>query len=300
MKRRDALLGGLALSSGLCGARAEAKPLTSEQLAMAELQLPGDRAFGRALLFTPKKLGPRPELLILLHGLGETHDQVVGMRAFAERYGLLQAVARLSQPPLSRTLPKQEYFGDGRLDELNARLQSRPFRCPVLLCPFTPNPYKSGGGALLGRYGEFLVGALKAEVEGRVGVSFPSERCFISGVSLGGYVALESFVRKPEAFGGLGVVQGAFAAAQAGRYAEAIRAASERLGPRHVEILSSSLDPYRKPSEALYQQLQRRQVSSRLRVSPGPHDQAWLRESGVIELLLGAEYAFSEERGAAP
>ena len=119
MKRRALLaLGGAALWATRASA---AKPLASEELSLIELSLPGDRAFGRALLLVPRQLPPEPELLVLLHGLGETHDQNVGARAFAERYGLLTAVARLTHPPLSRQNPGPDYFGAGRLEQLQIR-----------------------------------------------------------------------------------------------------------------------------------------------------------------------------------
>jgi pimeloyl-ACP methyl ester carboxylesterase len=299
MKRRALMLGTAALGFGsLRGLRAEAKPLESSELDFTELKLPGDAAFGRALLAVPKLLPARPELLVLLHGLGETHDQEIGAHAFAERYGLLTAVSRLLQPPLARTLSGVDYFGKGRLEAHNQRLSERPFRCPVLLCPFTPNPYKAGGDALLARYAGFVGGPLKTEVEKRVATSFPASRCMISGVSLGGYVAIEVFLRRPELFCALGLAQGAFGQNQAARYAAAIAKESERLGARRVEILTSTLDPYRKPNELLHQHLLKKQQSSRFLASPGPHDQRWLKESGVIEMLLSADDVFRSQAAA--
>lgn len=293
MRRRSLLGLGGALAIEWLAPRAHAKPLQSDELDVVELDVPGQRAFGRALLFLPRPLPSSPKLLVLLHGLGETHDQQVGSRAFAERYGLLSAVSRLSHPPLGRTHEAQDYFGAGRLQELNLRLSRRPYQSPVLLCPFTPNPYKTGGEAVLGRYADFLTGRLKNELEQRIGSDFPASRCMVSGVSLGGYLAIEVFLRKPELFCALGTAQGAFGQGQAARYAAGIASASQRLGPRRVEILTSSFDPYRRPNELLHQHLQKRKVASRLRVSPGPHDQRWLKESGTIEMLLSADDVFA-------
>ena len=293
MRRRQLLGLSAALSAGALARPGGAKQLVSEELDIVELNLPGDAAFGRALMLRPKALPSQPNLLVLLHGLGETYDQVVGARAFAERYGLLSAVARLSRPPLGRTYDAQDYFGEGRLAELNARLGKRPYHSPVLVCPYTPNPYKAGGEAVLQRYIEFLGGPLKSEVEQRVGSSFSASRCMVSGVSLGGYIAIEVFLKKAELFCGLGSAQGAFGQNQASRYAAAIEALGKRLGPRRVEILSSSFDPYRRPNELFHQHLRKRQQASRLRISPGPHDQRWLNESGTIEMLLSADDVFA-------
>ncbi len=296
MRRRALLAGAAAL---VAGAPAVAKPLLSDELELSELTLSGDPAFGKLLLAIPRALPDQPELLVLLHGLGETVEQSMGARAFAERYGLLAAVARLAKPPVERTLPRVDYFGEGRLAELNADLAQRPFRCPVVVCPFTPNPYKAGGDALIARFAGFVGGRLKQEVESRVGVALPPSRSMISGVSLGGYLAIELFLKLPQQFCALGSVQGAFGPNQAARYAAAIADVSHRLGRRRVELLTSSLDPYLQSNRAFHRHLQQKQQPSRLRVSPGPHDQRWLNESGVIEMLLSANDVFAEQRAGA-
>ena len=299
MKRRELLGYGAMLAAGAQVAPAWAKELASAELGLTELYLPGDQAFGRALLAVPRELPENPELVVLLHGLGETTDQKVGARAFAERYGLLTAVARLAHPPVTRSDEQHDYFGPGRLSELNARLAARPFRCPVVLCPFTPNPYKAGGDAVVVRFADFVTGRLKAEAEALSKASFPVARCMISGVSLGGYLAIELFLRRPDVFCALGTAQGAFGPQQAARYALGVATATERVGPRRVEILTTSFDPYRRPNELFHQHLSQRKQASRLRVSPGPHDQRWLNESGVIEMLLCADDVFAAGRAEA-
>lgn len=295
MKRRAFLTAGAALgaSLGASDLALAAKPLTSEELELSVFDVGADVAFGRALLAVPKQLPKDPELLVLLHGLGETHDREVGARAFAERYGLLSAVSRLAHPPVARTLESQDFFGDGRVDEINGRLAARPFKCPILLCPFTPNPYKAGGEPTVARFAEFLAAPLKREVERRTQLTFPAERCMISGVSLGGYLAIEVFLSKPETFCGVGTAQGAFGPNQAARYAKRLASAAGRVGPRRVEILTSTNDPYRRVNELLHRHLQEQAQASALRVSPGPHDQRWLKESGTIEMLLSADDVFA-------
>jgi predicted esterase len=288
MKRRALLASGLLATLGP-PALAGPKRLESAELSLIELALPGDTAFGRALLALPREPGPEPSLLVLLHGLGETTDQDVGAHAFAERYGLLSAVQRLSHPPLARVEPRQDYFGSGRLDELNQRLRERPYHPPVIVCPFTPNPYKPGGNQVLTRFTRFVCGELRAAVEQSAGVEFSPSSTMISGVSLGGFLAIEIFLRNAGQFCGLGCAQAAFGPNQAVRYAAAIAKASDELGPRRVEILTSSMDPYRRSNELFHRYLVQRKQAARLRVSPGPHDQRWLNESGVIEMLLAAD-----------
>lgn len=300
MKRRALLAAAATLTAALPARHGAAKALESAELSLTELNLHGDPAFGRALLAVPRALPPEPELLVLLHGLGETTDSEIGARAFAERYGLLTAVSRLLHPPLVPLDPKHDYFGDGRVAEINARLQQRPFRCPIVVCPFTPNTYKPGGDEVLVRFASFVAGRLKAEVEQRAGTAFPSARCMIGGVSLGGYLAIELFLRQPEIYCGLCTAQGAFGPNQAARYAAAVQQATARVGPRRVEILTSSFDPYRRQNELFHKHLRQKSQASRLRVSPGPHDQRWLNESGVVEMLLCAEDVFAAQRAVTP
>jgi len=300
VKRRALLASMLVGALPSAVARADVQGLESSELALVELSLVGDPAFGRALLAVPRPLPPRPELLVLLHGLGETKAQELGARAFAERYGMLSAVRRLTHPPLARTEPKADYFGEGRLGELNERLARRPFRCPVLVCPFTPNPYKPGGDEVLKRFARFASGRLKSAVEEQVGVAFPASRSMICGVSLGGYLAIEVFLSNPEVFCALGTAQAAFGPNQATRYAAAVAAATARVGRRRVEVLTSSFDPYRRSNELFGRHLRERKQAVSVRVSPGPHDQRWLKESGVIEMLLSADDVFGERRAESP
>jgi pimeloyl-ACP methyl ester carboxylesterase len=298
MKRRALLTGTFASVAGFAARAAWAKPLESAELELSELKLGGDAAFGRALLAVPRARSDESELLVLLHGLGETVEQGMGARAFAERYGLLNAVSRLLHPPVAPLDATRDYFGAGRTSEINAGLSRRPYRCPILVCPFTPNTYKAGGEQTLARFASFVPDVLKPEVEKRTGQAFPTARCMLAGVSLGGYLAIELFLKRPEIYCGVGSVQGAFGPQQAARYAMRVAEATERVGQRRVEVLTSSLDPYRRPNELFHQHLQKRRQSSRLRVSPGPHDQRWLNESGVIELLLAADDVFAAQRGA--
>jgi predicted alpha/beta superfamily hydrolase len=120
----------------------------------------------------------------------------------------------------------------------------------------------------------------------------------ISGVSLGGYLAIEIFLKSPSSFAGLVTAQGAFGPNQAARYAAAA-AAVPSIAEQRIEILTTSFDPYRTPNELFYKHLQKRGVASHLRVSPGPHDQRWLNESGVIEMLLAAQTVLQSKTEAA-
>jgi enterochelin esterase-like enzyme len=163
----------------------------------------------------------------------------------------------------------------------------------VLACPVTPNPYRAGGARAIARYADWIEEVLLPAVRERAPMAAGPEGTGLDGCSLGGYVAVEVFLRKPELFATLGSVQGALNTASAVRYADGIARAIERVGARPLHLETSSDDPYRRANEALSRALRERGVPNELRVPPGPHDQPWLREVGTLELLLWHERQLS-------
>jgi hypothetical protein len=222
----------------------------------------------------------------LLHGLGETQSERLGIHAWGERYGLVRAFERLSRPPVSRESPKLGYLERERAREINASLARRPFVGPVLVCPVTPNPHRGTPEQILDRYAGWLAQVLLPAVRQHLGSKAGSIRVGLDGCSLGGYVGLEVMLRRPELFDSFGVVQPAIGKGSAAHYATRLAEAIARVGPRPVHIETSSLDPYREPSRLLSEALSGRGVPNQLVIAPGPHDQPWLREVGTLEMLL--------------
>jgi enterochelin esterase-like enzyme len=290
MDRRSFLRIGAAIGSLGLPARAEAEPAPSQALLAHDLILDGDRKLARrCLLLVPR--GSRPKarfpLLILCHGLGEMGSELSGIHAWSRLYGLADAYDRLSAPPLQRAPREAKYLTDERMDELNRELAAQPLRGLAIACPYTPNPYKlTPTHVTLDRYAAWLEDSLIPAVRDKVELAGGPENTAVSGVSLGGYVALEVFARKPGLFGAFGCVQGAFGVAPAGAYAERLARAVSGTGPRRAYVLTSTGDPYRRANEQLARKLADRGVDSTLRVTPGPHNQPWLRESGSLELLV--------------
>jgi enterochelin esterase-like enzyme len=116
----------------------------------------------------------------------------------------------------------------------------------------------------------------------------------IAGVSLGGAVALEVFVRKPRLFATLGTVQGAYGVNLGALFARRIVEA-ESVPGRAVYVSTSHGDPYRAANERLARELEQRGMPTRLSVRKGPHSQAWLIEIGSLELLLWHDRALRGE-----
>lgn len=269
----------------------EAPPAeASSPLRRIELDLQGDPKLAqRALLMVPAELraGQKLPLVVLLHGLGETGNPRLGLKAWSELYGLVESYRRLSAPPLGRVSKKLPYFTEQRQAELNRELAERPFQGLALVCPVTPNPFKAPSSArCLDDYASWIAGTLLPAVRERAPVVESVGAVGVDGCSLGGYVAWEVFLRKPELFGCVGSVQGAFSAARARGYAERCRAVIERHGPRRVHVESSTDDPYRGAAEALGRALKEQGVPHDLIIPPGPHNQPWLREIGTLEMLL--------------
>jgi pimeloyl-ACP methyl ester carboxylesterase len=272
-----------AASPGL--ARAEASdPSSSFQERV--LEVPGEKLARRCLLLVPRDAGPIARVLVLFHGLGETTSEALGIRAWADRYGLVSAARRLGAPPVARTLTDVVLLTDARLAELNRELAREPFRGFAVACPFTPNVFRQPSTAkALDRYATWVTGSLLAELRRELGLGPNGGTFAVDGVSLGGYVSLEVFLRKPEVFVAAGATQGAFSTNLADSYAQRFEQALARVGPRTLRIATSEWDGKRSASERLVAKLALRGIPATLALSPGGHDQRFLREVGSLELL---------------
>lgn len=260
----------------------------SVDLELRDIQVSGDRALGRRfLLCVPKHLkqGEKVPLVVLLHGLGETGDERMGAYAWAERYGLVTAYERLRRAPIARTGKRKEWT-DARLAEVNAALVKQPFGGLCLVCPYTPNVHKRPDpSGSLDAYAKWITDVVIPRVRKDAPVYSDAARTAIDGCSLGGYVALEVFLRKPDAFGAFGGVQSAVSEFRAPGYADRLATALAK-GKKPLHLLTSEGDPFLPGNKKVAAALGKKGITCDLRVLPGPHDQPWLREAGTIEMLL--------------
>lgn len=151
--------------------------------------------------------GGSARLLVLLHGLGETTDERAGAYAWIERYGLGTAYERLRYPPVVRTA-RREDMTDARLAEIHAQLGAKPFGGLAIVCPYLPNVRATH--TPLDDVARWIVETVVPRARAESGlVATDPVQTDIDGCSLGGYVALETFLRRPEAFGAVGGVQSA-------------------------------------------------------------------------------------------
>ncbi len=281
---RRAFLAATALVLARARRSRAATPLSAE-LDQHDLRLDGDpRLAKRALLLVPKAApaGTPLRVLVLLHGLGETGNELLGIHAWGERYGLVRAYERLRHPPLARTLPQQRYLTDDHLATLNRDLAAHPFRGLAMVCPVTP---RTSSSSALDRYADWIEHTLLPAVRKTAPVGEGPAYTGLDGCSLGGRVGVELFLRKPALFGSLGGVQAAFNVPAADRYAKRIAAALRREGKRPIHIETSSGDPFKRANVALSNQLAKLSVDNTLSVLPGPHNQPFLREIGTLEML---------------
>lgn len=298
MISRRLLLSGLAAAAALGPRRAladappatpAAAPPAPQDLEIRDLQVAGDRALGhRFTLCIPKHIpqGTRVPLLVLLHGLGETGDERTGAYAWLERYGLGAAYDRLRRPPVARTSKRRDWT-DARLAEVNAALAAQPLRGLAIACPYTPSVNRAPNpAAALDGYARWIAEVVLPRARAEAPVFDDAARTSLDGCSLGGFVGLEVFLRRPELFGAWGGVQSAFGAHRAPGYAERIGRAIAAAGPRDLHLLTSSGDPFHDASAQLAAALAKKGLPCALRVLPGPHDQPWLREAGTLEMLL--------------
>jgi hypothetical protein len=288
-RRRILELGALALplSTGAFGARVD---IGSDRFELSDWKLEGSADLSRrAVVLVPRDVpaGTLVPSLVLLHGLGETSDETLGARAWVDRYGLLTSNARLSRPPIAPESKRGDLTSE-HAREINDALHAKPFDGRlVLVCPFTPNIWRLNHPSdALDRLAAWLTDVLLPEVRAKTPADPSPKRTGIDGCSLGGFVALEIFLRKPASFGAWGGVQSALREASAGRWADRIAGALRTAGPRRLHIETSRGDPFFSANAALSRELERRAVRHELAVLPGPHDQPWLREVGTLEMLL--------------
>ncbi len=264
-----------------------------------EFAIPSEpRGARRALVALPARAALEPDLpvLVLLHGLGETRSEEAGAHAWLDAYGLGSAWDRLAAPPLPREpaspLSEDDYAA------IERSLQERPFAGLCVVCPYLPNPHAAPRDPTLEGYARWLEGGLLPALRDRVPQATRSAaRTGIAGVSLGGFAAIEVCLRRPQLFGTLGCVQGAFAAERGAVYARKLAPSFRGEQPR-VYVASSKQDPYRAANLAFARALKAEGVASEWNLRNGAHSQDWLKKVGSLDLLLWHDRALRRSSAA--
>ena len=267
-----------------------------------ELRLRGAKDLARrALVLMPQggeaATAPLP-VALLLHGYGPTTPWQA-VRMWRDHYGVAQAHRRLTEKQLGAE--RLRYLRTARGDELERRLAERPYRGLVLVCPETVVPYsRRPRAALFDRYADWIAETLLPELGKRVPVATAAAQTGLCGVSMGGSVGLELWLRRPDLFSAFCGLQSDIKTKAAPEYADRIRDAIARVGERRLRLVTSRRDPYRKANQLLNEELAARSVPSELIVASGPHNASWMRQVGSVEALFWLDRVLHPTAATAP
>jgi hypothetical protein len=232
--------------------------------------------------------GERFPVLVALHGRGEAVRGVeVGAHGWLRDYELGRAITRLRSPPLTR----DDFRGlvdDARLARLNASLAERPFRGLIVVCPWLPDLFTSNRTNLDAAlpYGRFVTEQLLPRVLAETPALAERASTGIDGVSLGGRVALVVGFAHASRFGAVGTLQAAIQESEPLAIARRARDAALDAAGSRLRLVTSDQDYFRGAIGQLHLALNTEGVEHEYLVIPGPHDYAFNRGPGGVEMLL--------------
>jgi hypothetical protein len=249
----------------------------------------------RAAIVVPAWGGPdaRFPVLIALHGRGEAQKAPEdGAMGWPRDYAMLRAIRRLCAPPLTEA-DLEGFVEPARLADINEGLARRPFHGLVVACPYMPdlNPRSP---ADVRAYGRFLIDTLLPRLRREAPVRPEPEATGIDGVSLGGVTALRIGLTNPSAFGAVGGIQPAVAEDDATEFVDLAKAAIARRPSLKLRLLTSHDDYFRKAVGRISQAWRAAGVAHDFADVPGPHDYAFNRGPGSIELLNWHDHALAD------
>jgi hypothetical protein len=230
----------------------------------------------------------RYPVLVALHGRGESGRGIeVGARGWIDDYDLGRAISRLGSPPLMRE-DFRGFVDDARLARINASLAARPFRGLVVVCPWVPDILSYRDRPNLDAalpFGNFVVDQLLPRVLAETPAEGERAATGIDGVSLGGRASLVVGFAHADRFGAIGTLQAAVQDSESGAIAARARAALSH-GSLRLRLVTSDRDPFAGAISKLHGALDDGHIDHEFLVIPGPHDYAFNRGPGGIEMLL--------------
>lgn len=235
-------------------------------------------------------------VLVTMHGRGEAlKGPTRGVRGWVDDYHLGKAIERLASPPLTAR-DFSSFVKPERLARLNQALREQPYRGLVIACPYTPDALR--GEEFLKR-AEPLARVLVDELLPRLYRETPalgtSASTAVDGVSLGGRAAYSVGLLRPEAFGVVAGLQAAFDVEEVPRLLSHARAASKRNPRLSFRMLTSDGDYFREPDAAIARAFTNAGLPMRFDEVVGPHDYAFNRGPGAIEMLVFHDRALRGE-----
>ncbi|MFW6197327.1 MAG: alpha/beta hydrolase [Myxococcota bacterium] len=227
----------------------------------------------------------RYPLIVALHGKGEvSKGPTRGPRGWIADYRLPDAFGALQRGSLTA----QDYQGlvtPSHLATANAELASQSFEGAMVVTPYVRDVSTPTSDLTVADYAAWVAGPLLEQVrEEFSGAAQRRESVGIDGVSLGGWLSLETGLRHPDVFGSVGGIQPAVRG-ETEQLADRARAVYETEQTQHIRLLTSEEDPYLAATRKLSERLREHRVPHTLAVLPGRHDYEFNRGPGTLELL---------------
>lgn len=234
--------------------------------------------------------GEKFPVVVALHGHGESlKAPLEGAMGWPRDYALTRAYGRLASPPLTKD-DYESFVSDARLRDVNADLVARPFRGVIVACPYMPDgDVKSDRpqmGPTTASRAEFILKMLLPKVRAETPARADAKSTGIDGVSFGGALALRIGLANAEAFGAVGAFQPALAQEEAADYVQLAQNARQRNKALSLNLVTSEGDYFRGAVLATHEALRQNGVPCSLMEAEGPHDYAFNRGPGSLELLL--------------
>ncbi len=294
-----AVAGALSMCALLAAAQPLAGQSRSEVVHHRHLRVDSPWGSQRVLVMFPRLPGsaehPRDRrwsLLVALHGQGEARRGVErGFLGWSVDYRLPSAFEALGRGRLAM----RDFGGLVRADHLaavNASLARERFPGLMVACPYTPDLMSEpAGSAQIVAWSDWVAGPMLEAIRAQLpGAARGRASTGIDGVSLGGMLALEAGLRHPEVFASVGALQPAVRGREA-----AIAGLARADGEQRIRLLTSDDDPFLEPTRALSERLRERHVAHDLAIVRGPHDYAFNRGPGGLEMLLFHGRALASE-----
>jgi iron(III)-salmochelin esterase len=236
-------------------------------------------------------------VLVALHGRGESVRGVeAGARGWVDDYDLGRAISRLRSAPLMRE-DFRGFVDDARLARINASLAARPFRGLIVVCPWVPDILSSRDRPNLDAalpFGNFVVDDLLRRVVAETPALEARSATGIDGVSLGGRASLLVGFAHADRFGAIGTLQAAVQENESRAIAARAQAALAQ-GAQRIRLVTSDRDPFAGAIAQLHSAFDEARIDHEYLVIPGPHDYAFNRGPGGIEMLLWHDRALRGE-----
>lgn len=253
-----------------------------------------DDGGGRAVALVPEWPSSAPRaagrwpMIVALHGRGEARrGPAEGVMGWPRDYALTRAIERLCAPPL--TVADFEGFVDrARLELHNRALLARPYEGAIVLCPYSPDVDLRSVPDIRA-YGDYLLGDVIPRARRELPVLASPRAIGIDGVSLGGALALRIGLENAERFGAVGALQPALADSDIPAFTALARDAVAKNPTLALRLTTSSEDFFRHVVARTSTAWQEAGVVHEMLKLVGPHDYAFNRGPGALEMLLWHE-----------